>query len=224
MCCIILKYFSTVPRSGMWVTPRSPRRDSTVSRPADDEALTVTQSVVVDVFKRSLCVSVSQGGTGNLSHVTPNTSLGFVQATPSRVLPSPTVNTREALGELSRRLTGNLKHLFSSLLPVFQHVLHRPLILFHFKLSQRITPHLVLYHPGVIMDMFQAPTLLQDSFNNTLVHAAASENEHTHAKHGEYAGNGPVHLCDVTQDGRCVSTSSHCINIKPKHPGYEPFL
>lgn len=46
-----------------------------------------------------VCISVSQGGTGNLSHVTPNTSLGFVQATPSRVLPSPTVNTREALGE-----------------------------------------------------------------------------------------------------------------------------
>ncbi|KAJ8344580.1 hypothetical protein AAFF_G00237090 [Aldrovandia affinis] len=40
---------------------------------------------------------VSQGGTGNLSHVTPNTSLGLVQATPSRVQPSPTVNTREAL-------------------------------------------------------------------------------------------------------------------------------
>ncbi|MEQ2238051.1 hypothetical protein ILYODFUR_029372 [Ilyodon furcidens] len=43
-------------------------------------------------------LNVSQGGTANLSHVTPNTSLGFVQATPSRVLPSPTVNTREALG------------------------------------------------------------------------------------------------------------------------------
>ncbi|KAG5831631.1 hypothetical protein ANANG_G00305770 [Anguilla anguilla] len=40
---------------------------------------------------------LSQGGTGNLSHVTPNTSLGLVQATPSRVQPSPTVNTREAL-------------------------------------------------------------------------------------------------------------------------------
>ncbi|XP_077949939.1 mitotic checkpoint serine/threonine-protein kinase BUB1 isoform X2 [Gasterosteus aculeatus] len=43
-------------------------------------------------------LNVSQGGTANLSHITPNTSLGFVQATPSRVLPSPTVNTREALG------------------------------------------------------------------------------------------------------------------------------
>ncbi|XP_039637397.1 mitotic checkpoint serine/threonine-protein kinase BUB1 isoform X3 [Perca fluviatilis] len=41
--------------------------------------------------------NLSQGSTANLSHITPNTSLGFVQATPSRVLPSPTVNTREAL-------------------------------------------------------------------------------------------------------------------------------
>lgn len=46
--------------------------------------------------------SVSLGGTANASHVTPNTSLGLVQATPSRVLPSPTVNTREALGEHRR--------------------------------------------------------------------------------------------------------------------------
>ncbi|KAM9355657.1 mitotic checkpoint serine/threonine-protein kinase BUB1 isoform 2-T2 [Pholidichthys leucotaenia] len=43
-------------------------------------------------------LDVSQGGTANLSHITPNSSLGYVQATPSRVLPSPTVNTREALG------------------------------------------------------------------------------------------------------------------------------
>ncbi|XP_067338875.1 mitotic checkpoint serine/threonine-protein kinase BUB1 isoform X2 [Channa argus] len=64
-------------------------------------------------------LDVSQGATANLSHVTPNNSLGFVQATPSRVLPSPTVNTREAL--------------------------------------------------GVIMDMFQAPTLLEDSFSSTSV-------------------------------------------------------
>lgn len=60
---------------------------------------------------------VSQGGTSNLSHVTPNTSLGFVQATPSRVLPSPTVNTREAL--------------------------------------------------DVIMDMFQAPTFLDEPFQRS---------------------------------------------------------
>ncbi|XP_074542005.1 mitotic checkpoint serine/threonine-protein kinase BUB1 isoform X2 [Halichoeres trimaculatus] len=64
-------------------------------------------------------LNMSQGGTTNLSHITPNTSLGYVQATPSRVLPSPTVNTREAL--------------------------------------------------GVIMDMFQAPTLLEDPFSNASV-------------------------------------------------------
>ncbi|XP_051730870.1 LOW QUALITY PROTEIN: mitotic checkpoint serine/threonine-protein kinase BUB1 [Ctenopharyngodon idella] len=58
-------------------------------------------------------------GAFNHSHVTPNSSLGFVHATPSRVLPSPTVNTREAL--------------------------------------------------GVIMDMFQAPTLLQESMFNSTV-------------------------------------------------------
>ncbi|XP_067272708.1 mitotic checkpoint serine/threonine-protein kinase BUB1-like isoform X1 [Pseudorasbora parva] len=58
-------------------------------------------------------------GVFNHSHVTPNSSLGFVQATPSRVLPSPTVNTREAL--------------------------------------------------GVIMDMFQAPTLLQESMFNSII-------------------------------------------------------
>ncbi|KAK7150859.1 hypothetical protein R3I93_011954 [Phoxinus phoxinus] len=58
-------------------------------------------------------------GAFNHSHVTPNSSLGFVQATPSRVLPSPTVNTREAL--------------------------------------------------GFIMDMFQAPTLLQETMFNSIV-------------------------------------------------------
>ncbi|KAM5163526.1 mitotic checkpoint serine/threonine-protein kinase BUB1 isoform 2-T2 [Mantella aurantiaca] len=40
----------------------------------------------------------SSGCLANTSHVTPNTSLGYVQATPSKVLPSPTVNTKEALG------------------------------------------------------------------------------------------------------------------------------
>ncbi|XP_054474545.1 LOW QUALITY PROTEIN: mitotic checkpoint serine/threonine-protein kinase BUB1 [Anoplopoma fimbria] len=71
-------------------------------------------------------LNMSQGGTANLSHITPNTSLGYVQATPSRVLPSPTVNTREAL--------------------------------------------------DVIMDMFQAPTLLEDPFSNTsLLHTAERE-------------------------------------------------
>ncbi|KAM7395839.1 hypothetical protein PAMA_007224 [Pampus argenteus] len=80
-------------------------------------------------------LDVSHGGTANVSHITPNTSLGFVQATPSRVLPSPTVNTREAL--------------------------------------------------GVIMDMFQAPTLLEDPFNNTSV---------LHTADAAYPCNGVVSL------------------------------
>ncbi|KAM6915489.1 mitotic checkpoint serine/threonine-protein kinase BUB1 [Xenentodon cancila] len=71
-------------------------------------------------------LDVSLGGTANLSHVTPNSSLGFVQATPSRVLPSPTVNTREAL--------------------------------------------------DVIMDMFQAPTFVEDPFSSTSqLHAAEKD-------------------------------------------------
>ncbi|KAM6992345.1 mitotic checkpoint serine/threonine-protein kinase BUB1 [Tautogolabrus adspersus] len=73
-------------------------------------------------------LNMSQGGTANLSHITPNTSLGYVQATPSRVLPSPTVNTREAL--------------------------------------------------DVIMDMFQAPTLLEDPFSGaSMLHAAERETD-----------------------------------------------
>uniref|UniRef100_A0A8C7KNA4 Mitotic checkpoint serine/threonine-protein kinase BUB1 n=1 Tax=Oncorhynchus kisutch TaxID=8019 RepID=A0A8C7KNA4_ONCKI len=52
---------------------------------------------VSEATESEVKLDVSQGGTGNLSHITPNTSLGLVQATPSRVLPSPTVNTREAL-------------------------------------------------------------------------------------------------------------------------------
>ncbi|XP_070843366.1 mitotic checkpoint serine/threonine-protein kinase BUB1 [Chaetodon trifascialis] len=80
-------------------------------------------------------LNMSQGGTGNLSHITPNNSLGFVQATPSRVLPSPTVNTREAL--------------------------------------------------DVIMDMFQAPTLLEDPFSNTsALHAAEKEAEPGYPRNG----------------------------------------
>ncbi|XP_052324920.1 LOW QUALITY PROTEIN: mitotic checkpoint serine/threonine-protein kinase BUB1-like [Oncorhynchus keta] len=72
-------------------------------------------------------LDVSQGGSGNVSHITPNTSLGLVQATPSRVLPSPTVNTREAL--------------------------------------------------DAIMDMFQAPTLLQeDQFRSMPMHPHQAEN------------------------------------------------
>ncbi|XP_037607527.1 mitotic checkpoint serine/threonine-protein kinase BUB1 isoform X1 [Sebastes umbrosus] len=79
--------------------------------------------------------NMSQGATANLSHITPNTSLGFVQATPSKALPSPTVNTREAL--------------------------------------------------DVIMDMFQAPTLLEDPFSNTsALHAAETEFDPGYPRNG----------------------------------------
>ncbi|CAH2253103.1 mitotic checkpoint serine threonine- kinase BUB1 isoform X1 [Pelobates cultripes] len=43
-------------------------------------------------------VANSSGSFVNASHITPNTSLGMAQPTPSKVLPSPTVNTKEALG------------------------------------------------------------------------------------------------------------------------------
>ncbi|XP_010881100.2 mitotic checkpoint serine/threonine-protein kinase BUB1 isoform X2 [Esox lucius] len=55
------------------------------------------ETSVGEATESEVKLDLSQGATGNLSHVTPNTSLGLVQATPSRVLPSPTVNTREAL-------------------------------------------------------------------------------------------------------------------------------
>ncbi|CAB1340382.1 unnamed protein product [Coregonus sp. 'balchen'] len=48
---------------------------------------------VSEATESEVKLDVSQGGTGNLSHITPNTSLGLVQATPSRVLPSPTAPT-----------------------------------------------------------------------------------------------------------------------------------
>ncbi|XP_053347178.1 mitotic checkpoint serine/threonine-protein kinase BUB1 isoform X2 [Clarias gariepinus] len=48
---------------------------------------------------------VSHGGF-NHSHVTPNTSLGLLSATPSRALPSPTVNTREALDLIGNMFQG----------------------------------------------------------------------------------------------------------------------
>ncbi|KAM3861135.1 mitotic checkpoint serine/threonine-protein kinase BUB1 [Diretmus argenteus] len=89
--------------------------------PASRNPAYVSGGVNGDVFYQD----VSQGATADLSHITPNNSLGFVQATPSRVLPSPTVNTREAL--------------------------------------------------DVIMDMFQAPTLLEDPFNNTSEHHTADK-------------------------------------------------
>ncbi|KAF5886889.1 mitotic checkpoint serine/threonine-protein kinase BUB1, partial [Clarias magur] len=48
---------------------------------------------------------MSHGGF-NHSHITPNTSLGLLSATPSRALPSPTVNTREALDLIGNMFQG----------------------------------------------------------------------------------------------------------------------
>lgn len=109
---------------------------------------------------------MSQGGTGNLSHVTPNTSLGLVQATPSRVLPSPTVNTREALST-----PRPLRHRSGFCPARFFSSLSRTLVL--------------LSVPDVIMDMFQAPTLLEDLSGNPSAFAPSEmEAEPASPKHG----------------------------------------
>ncbi|XP_013873395.1 mitotic checkpoint serine/threonine-protein kinase BUB1 [Austrofundulus limnaeus] len=86
------------------------------------------------VFEPEDKLDVSQGGAANVSHITPNTSLGYVQATPSRVLPSPTVNTLEAL--------------------------------------------------GVIMDMFQGPTFLEEPLSNTSVLHAGERDGDTRTRGG----------------------------------------
>ncbi|KAM8945490.1 mitotic checkpoint serine/threonine-protein kinase BUB1 [Pelodytes ibericus] len=49
-------------------------------------------------IKEVSAIANSSGCFANASHITPNTSLGLAQPTPSKVLPSPTVNTKEALG------------------------------------------------------------------------------------------------------------------------------
>uniref|UniRef100_A0A2K5CDB2 Mitotic checkpoint serine/threonine-protein kinase BUB1 n=1 Tax=Aotus nancymaae TaxID=37293 RepID=A0A2K5CDB2_AOTNA len=49
------------------------------------------------VFEVSWCETHKVASTSSF-HTTPNTSLGMVQATPSKVQPSPTVHTKEALG------------------------------------------------------------------------------------------------------------------------------
>lgn len=115
-----------------------------------------------------MCVSVSQGGTGNLSHVTPNTSLSVVQATPSRVLPSPTVNTREALS----------KHRPHPISPAHFHI--------HLASTQCGQAGTILVlSPDVIMDMFQAPTIPAAPFPNTLAYPGSEmEAEPAPPKHG----------------------------------------
>lgn len=130
-----------------------------------------------------LCVSASQGGTGNLSHVTPNTSLGFVQATPSRVLPSPTVNTREALGEHRRRVSVPSHRDFRLCPNVSDSVCASSGLLGPAHSDQHAVCS--LSPSDVIMDMFQAPTLLEDPFSNTSALMAEREAEPAHLRAGK---------------------------------------
>nr|DBA26996.1 TPA: hypothetical protein GDO54_011180 [Pyxicephalus adspersus] len=83
----------------MLAKPSSVLERSTTS--LSDTQKTMIQNVSTNMAKLQPAareVASSSGCFANTSHVTPNTSLGYVQATPSKVLPSPTVNTREALG------------------------------------------------------------------------------------------------------------------------------
>ncbi|XP_053568576.1 mitotic checkpoint serine/threonine-protein kinase BUB1 [Bombina bombina] len=57
-----------------------------------------TQGAKLQPRIKEVSGACNTSGYANISHATPNTSLGLVQATPSKVLPSPTVNTKEALG------------------------------------------------------------------------------------------------------------------------------
>ncbi|XP_030683543.1 mitotic checkpoint serine/threonine-protein kinase BUB1 isoform X3 [Nomascus leucogenys] len=95
----------------------SPATSQSIAPPVPLKAQTVTDSMFAVASKDAGCVNKSthefkpQSGAeikegcethkvANTSsfHTTPNTSLGMVQATPSKVQPSPTVHTKEALG------------------------------------------------------------------------------------------------------------------------------
>ncbi|XP_038621648.1 mitotic checkpoint serine/threonine-protein kinase BUB1 isoform X2 [Tachyglossus aculeatus] len=55
----------------------------------------------------------------NASHATPNTSLGMVQATPSKVQPSPTVHTKEALENTESSGVLGIKSINPAMAPAF---------------------------------------------------------------------------------------------------------
>ncbi|XP_075059851.1 mitotic checkpoint serine/threonine-protein kinase BUB1 isoform X2 [Mixophyes fleayi] len=86
----------------IFIKPASVLEQSTATFPDAPNPLAFNTSAhVVKVqpgIKEVTVIGNSSGYLANTSHVTPNTSMGFMQATPSKVLPSPTVNTREALG------------------------------------------------------------------------------------------------------------------------------
>ncbi|XP_068610234.1 mitotic checkpoint serine/threonine-protein kinase BUB1 [Brachionichthys hirsutus] len=115
-------------------------------------------------------LDTSQGGPGNPgnpSHVTPNTSLGFAQATPSRALPSPTVNTKEAL--------------------------------------------------VVVMDMFQAPPLLDEPFPSVL-HAPGEEAEPRRAGKGgsaSFAGPPAAAPFTIFQDAADSLPAPSLVETRP---------
>lgn len=162
--CLILTYLSSVPRSGMWFTPRSPRTDSTVSRPADDER----RLFAVDVFQRCLCLSVAgrQPVSRHSQHLA-----GFCSG---HAVQGAAVTHRQHAGSPGwAQLPPPPSPSLCLQLPVL--AANKPLFWF-------------LYHADVIMDMFQAPTLLEDPFDNMAVRAAASEAECAPEEHGECAG------------------------------------
>ncbi|KAG8583199.1 hypothetical protein GDO81_008313 [Engystomops pustulosus] len=84
---------------GMFAKPATERSACTVpDAPKPLGTSSATQMVKFQPGLKEASVMGNFSGLANTSHVTPNTSLGYVQATPSKVLPSPTVNTKEALG------------------------------------------------------------------------------------------------------------------------------
>ncbi|KAM3931240.1 mitotic checkpoint serine/threonine-protein kinase BUB1 [Leptodactylus fuscus] len=85
----------------MFTKPATHLERSTCGIPDVPKPLGPNSSAVMVKLQPSIREANAMGnssGLANTSHVTPNTSLGYVQATPSKVLPSPTVNTKEALG------------------------------------------------------------------------------------------------------------------------------
>ncbi|XP_054617821.1 mitotic checkpoint serine/threonine-protein kinase BUB1 isoform X2 [Dunckerocampus dactyliophorus] len=93
--------------SQSWWLPTAPGSDTASSEQFHHASILAEQSkslpqdtsgAGVRIPPESLDVlHASQEGSASVSHITPNNSLGLGHPTPSWVLPSPTVNTREAL-------------------------------------------------------------------------------------------------------------------------------
>ncbi|XP_043913180.1 mitotic checkpoint serine/threonine-protein kinase BUB1 isoform X2 [Protopterus annectens] len=97
-----VKHFSEVvaaPDSSQPPVPSTHLHHSILERSADEtHSLKTVKGSGVKDGKEAFTVGNSSGCFGNISHNTPNASFGLVQATPSKIQPSPTVNTKEALG------------------------------------------------------------------------------------------------------------------------------